>query len=119
MTGKQEVMAKFSRTEIPLGQGKSHRLIPWIIALMVYLGTMALTGAVLLHRMMESWQKDFKSGFTVELQMTSDHPGQSSLEGRQKQDKLLTILRALWILLGMTSKTIAFSSMSHFPKTQG
>ena len=95
MTGKQEVMAKFSRTEIPLGQGKSHCLIPWIIALMVYLGTMALTGAVLLHRMIESWQKDFKSGFTVELQMTSDHPGQSSLEGRQKQDKLLAILRAL------------------------
>lgn len=95
MTGKQEVMAKFSRTEIPLGQGKSHCLIPWIIALMVYLGTMALTGAVLLHRMMESWQKDFKSGFTVELQMTNGHPGQSSLEGRQKQDKLLAILRSL------------------------
>lgn len=88
-------MAKFSRMEIPLEQSKSHRLIPWIIALMVYLGTMALTGAVLLHRIIESWQKDFKSGFTVELQVTGDHPGQSFLEGFQKQDKLLTILRAL------------------------
>ncbi|MBL9029469.1 MAG: hypothetical protein JNK42_03235 [Caedimonas sp.] len=88
-------MPKFSQIEIPLEQNNSRRLIPWIIALMVYLGTLALTGAVLLHRLIESGQRDFKNGFIVELQAKDDHLGQTSLQDIEKQGKLLHTLRSL------------------------
>lgn len=104
-------MPKFSQIEIPLEQNNSRRLIPWIIALMVYLGTLALTGAVLLHRLIESGQRDFKNGFIVELQARDDHPGQTSLQDIEKKGKLLHTLRSL---PGVTRAEVFASGSSSF-----
>lgn len=50
---------QFLKPDIPLEHVKSSKLIPWMMALMVYLATMSLTGAVLIHRFMANWQKTF------------------------------------------------------------
>ncbi|MGI4852174.1 MAG: cell division protein FtsX [Janthinobacterium lividum] len=49
---------EFSKPDIPLEHAKSSKLIPWMMALMVYLATMSLTSTVLIHRFIVNWQKN-------------------------------------------------------------
>ncbi len=49
------------KSDIPLEQVKATRLIPWLIGIMIYLATMALASAVLIHRFTGSWLDPLQS----------------------------------------------------------
>ena len=98
-------MAKFVSGEIPLGQGKPQSLISWIIALMIYLGTLSLTGAVLSYRLVESKQGEVKNTFVAVLQAADGMPAAetSSSERTGFPADLAKALRSLPGVINITS----------------
>jgi cell division transport system permease protein len=53
--------------DIPFDRDGSGRFLPWLVALMVYLAALALSGALVLERTLESWDRGLQGTLTVEL----------------------------------------------------
>jgi cell division transport system permease protein len=53
--------------DIPFDRDGSGRFLPWLVALMVYLAALALSGALVLERTLESWDRGLAGTLTVEL----------------------------------------------------
>ncbi|HYB08540.1 MAG TPA: hypothetical protein VEJ16_02585 [Alphaproteobacteria bacterium] len=56
-----------TRSDLPLEQDESSRFIPYIIALMVYLATLALAGALLANSAVERWSRGLSGSLTVQI----------------------------------------------------
>src|ERR1700690_560641 len=56
-----------SRSDLPLSRDGSVRFLPWIIALMVYLASLALAGTLVVRDMVERWDRGLSGTLTVEL----------------------------------------------------
>jgi len=63
------------RLDIPLNRDSSVRFLPWIIALMVYLAGLALTGTLALQNALERWGTSLAGTLTVELPPAEDGKG--------------------------------------------
>lgn len=59
-------MAK-ARLDLPLNRDGSVRFLPWIVALMVYLASLSLAGAVMVRNVVERWDRGLSGTLTVEL----------------------------------------------------
>lgn len=55
------------RPGMPFERDGSSRFLPWIVALMVYLSTLALAGAILLHEGLDRWDRGLEGVVTVEV----------------------------------------------------
>lgn len=55
------------RLDIPFDRDGSARFLPWIIALMVYLAALALSGAITLDHALARWDRGLAGTLTVEL----------------------------------------------------
>ena len=55
------------RYDIPFNRDGAGRFLPWLIALMVYLAALALSGALVLDRALASWDRGLSGALTVEL----------------------------------------------------
>ncbi len=53
--------------DIPLRRDGTVRLLPWLIAPMVYLATLALAGMLTLHGVLQGWEHGLAGTMTVEL----------------------------------------------------
>jgi cell division transport system permease protein len=58
---------KAAAIDIPFDRDGSGRFLPWLVALMVYLAALALSGALVLERTLESWDRGLAGTLTVEL----------------------------------------------------
>lgn len=56
-----------SRSDLPLSRDGSVRFLPWIVALMVYLASLALAGTLVVRDMVERWDRGLSGTLTVEL----------------------------------------------------
>jgi cell division transport system permease protein len=56
-----------ARSDLPLEQDESSRFIPYIIALMVYLATLALAGALVADSAVERWSRGLSGSLTVQI----------------------------------------------------
>lgn len=56
-----------SRLDLPLNRDGSVRFLPWMVALMVYLASLALAGAVVVRDVVERWDQGLTGTLTVEL----------------------------------------------------
>ena len=52
---------------IPLEKDVSGKLLPWLVAVMVYLVALALFSALALHRIASDWGSELSGQFTVQL----------------------------------------------------
>lgn len=77
-------------TDVPLARDASERFLPWLIAFMVYLATLALVAALVLHKAVESWDSGFAGEITVEL----PPPVESSESQEDRVDRAVELLRA-------------------------
>lgn len=60
------------RLDIPLNRDSSVRFLPWIIALMVYLAGLALTGTLVLQNALQRWDTSLSWTLTVQLPPVED-----------------------------------------------
>jgi len=60
------------RLDIPLNRDSSVRFLPWIIALMVYLAGLALTGTLVLQSALQRWDTSLSGTLTVQLPPAED-----------------------------------------------
>jgi cell division transport system permease protein len=69
------------RSDLPLERDESSRFIPWIIALMVYLATLALAGALMAQSAIARWSQGLSGSVTVQI-MPSQDPDPRAREAR-------------------------------------
>jgi cell division transport system permease protein len=55
------------RLDLPLGRDATHRFLPWIIALMVYLAVIGGVGLMLLGDTLHEWSRSLSTTMTVQL----------------------------------------------------
>ena len=60
------------RSDLPLERDESSRFIPWIIALMVYLATLALAGALMAQSAIARWSQGLSGSLTVQIMPSQD-----------------------------------------------
>ncbi len=58
---------RLSSKEVPLDRDASGPFLPWIVAVMVYLASLAVAAALLVHQVTERWQKDLADGLTIQV----------------------------------------------------
>ena len=55
------------RTDLPLQQDASRRFLPWVVAIMVYLATLALAGLLVLNDAAGRWDRGLSGTLTVQI----------------------------------------------------
>jgi cell division transport system permease protein len=60
------------KKDIPFGQDPATRLLPWIVAVMVFIAGLALAGAFVLSAFADRWEKGLSGGVTVQIPPPSD-----------------------------------------------
>lgn len=56
-----------NRTDLPLQQDASRRFLPWLVAIMVYLATLALAGLLVLNDAAGRWDRGLSGTLTVQI----------------------------------------------------
>ncbi len=68
------------KTDLPLHRDATGRLLPWLIAFMVYVAILALAGAVLAHKTAVKWDQGLSGRLTIQVLPTE--PGWSPMAER-------------------------------------
>lgn len=76
---------------LPLSHDASSRFLPWLIAFMVWLATMALAAVMVLSAAGDQWRRGLTGSVTVQIVPTG---GTNSETMQRRVDKALSILRA-------------------------
>lgn len=58
---------RLSSRDVPLDRDASGPFLPWIVAVMVYLASLAVAAALLVNQVTDHWQKDLAGGLTVQV----------------------------------------------------
>ncbi len=58
---------RLSSREVPLDRDASGPFLPWIVAVMVYLASLAVAAALLVNQVTDRWQKDLADGLTIQV----------------------------------------------------
>ncbi len=103
------------RLDLPLAEDATGRFVVWIMAVMVYLGLVALAGAMVLAGMADRWESGLIGRLTVEVSPLPDEPGRgvgaSSSEAVaplvQRTELALALLRATPGVVGASLVTAA------------
>ncbi|MFV3075118.1 cell division protein FtsX [Niveispirillum fermenti] len=83
------MMSRRAHFDIPLSQDATGRFLPWIIALMVYLASLALAASLVLSGLAQRWDSELSSGVTVQVAPT----GTSS--PAEHEDRVRRVMDAL------------------------
>jgi len=58
---------RLSSREVPLDRDASGPFLPWIVAVMVYLASLAVAAALLVNQVTDHWENDLAGGLTVQV----------------------------------------------------
>lgn len=72
-------MIRRHRNDIPLRRDGTARLLPWLVAPMIYLAALALAGMLGLHGVLQTWDRGLAGTMTVELPPAQGPQGDKSL----------------------------------------
>ncbi|HAE01565.1 MAG TPA: hypothetical protein DCG04_08925 [Rhodospirillaceae bacterium] len=84
-------MAK-RKTDIPFNQDPASRLMPWIVAVMVYIAGLALAGAFVLSAFADRWESGLTGSLTIQIPPPSDEALSPDAQ-TQKVEAALDVLR--------------------------
>ena len=76
------------RTDLALEQDSHSRFLPWLIAFMVFLAILALTGTFILNGLVATWDRNMSGTMTVQLPAAYN-----AKQNKKNIDKALKILR--------------------------
>jgi cell division transport system permease protein len=78
-------------SDLPLARDPSARFLVWITALMVFLATLALAGAMMVSEMAQRWDSGLAGGLTVQI---APLPGGGAPPLDERVEAALTVLRS-------------------------
>lgn len=58
---------RLSSRDVPLDRDASGPFLPWIVAVMVYLASLAVAAALLVNQVTDHWHKDLAGGLTIQV----------------------------------------------------
>ena len=76
------------QTDIPFEQDPAGRLLPWIVAIMIYLSGVAIAGAFALNGLVSTWSSGLSGALTIQIPAGAD-----SAKARQQADAVLALVR--------------------------
>ena len=76
------------QTDIPFDQDPAGRLLPWIVAIMIYLSGVAIAGAIALNGLVSTWSSGLSGALTIQVPA-----GPGSPDARQKVEAVLALVR--------------------------
>ena len=76
------------QTDIPFEQDPAGRLLPWIVAIMIYLSGVAIAGAIALNSLVSTWSSGLSGALTIQIPA-----GPGSPKARQQADAVLALVR--------------------------
>lgn len=76
------------QTDIPFDQDAASRLLPWIVAIMVYLSGVAIAGAIALNSLVHTWSSGLSGALTIQIPS-----GAKPATARRHAREILTIVR--------------------------
>ena len=82
----------FPRSDVPLNRDSSGRFLPWLVAVMVYLATIALVSAMAMHKLSRQWDSGLSGQMTVQVPPPISPPAAGQAR-RDPAEEVLAILR--------------------------
>lgn len=82
---------KSRRGDIPFGKDPASRMLPWIVAVMVYIAALAIAGAFVLAAFAARWEAGLAGAMTIQI----PPPADVALEGESRDAMLADALRAV------------------------
>ncbi len=79
------------RSDLPLDRDSLSRFLPWLIAFMVYLASLAMAGVMVLNSTAERWDKGMNSTLTVQIPPA---PSKDTASNSKRVGMALSILRS-------------------------
>ena len=76
------------QTDIPFEQDPAGRLLPWIVAIMIYLSGVAIAGAIALNGAVSTWSSGLSGTLTIQIPAGTAFP-----KAQQHADAVLALLR--------------------------
>ncbi len=81
------------RTDLPLGGDSASRFIPWLVAIMVFLGILAISGVAVFDAVLSGWSRSVTGTLTIQIPAL---PAESEdKENTARTDRAITALTAL------------------------
>lgn len=81
---------RFLRSDLPVAHDASARLLPWLVAMMMFLATLALAGALTLDSMVGRWTAGLSGTLTVQIP-PADVPDETAA----RVERAVRVLRSL------------------------
>ncbi|CCG39775.1 cell division protein FtsX [Magnetospirillum molischianum] len=72
-------------SDLPLAGDATSRFLPWLVALMVFLATMAVTGAFAVEEVMSRWDHDVSGTVTVQVLPAGGERAEAATDDRVRQ----------------------------------
>ncbi len=79
-----------ARNDVPLDRDASSRFLPWLIAVMVYLATMALVVAITMNKLANRWDQGLSNSLTIQVPT-----GQTPADRQSTERKLIDLQNQL------------------------
>jgi cell division transport system permease protein len=83
------LLARLTRSDLPVGSDASGRFLPWLVAIMVFLAAMALAGVLVLDGMLGAWSRDLSGTLTVQVP-----PGTAPEETAARVDRAVRLMQS-------------------------
>jgi cell division transport system permease protein len=100
------------RSDLPLKGDSASRFLPWLIAPMVFLSAVAMSGSFIIHDLIGRWERDTSSTMTIEIAASEGNKLESSAE--QNKIKIDTTLRLLKSTPGViAAKALTLSELEN------
>ena len=80
------------RSDLPLKDDAATRFLPWLVAPMVFLCSIALAGAFIISALLGRWDRDVSGTLTVEIAAAPGEAGESAEQTRIRVEQALRIL---------------------------
>ena len=76
---------RLTSREVPLDRDASGPFLPWIVAVMVYLASLAVAAALLVHQVTERWEMSLADGLTIQVPPPSEEDAGAVYSARVDQ----------------------------------
>ncbi len=81
------------RTDLPIRKDAATQFLPWIVAVMVFLATLAMAGAFAVQNIIDRWDRDVSGTLTVQILPAAGTPEESASQTDWRVEKALEVLR--------------------------
>jgi len=83
------LLSRFTRSDLPVARDASGRFLPWLVAIMVFLAAMALSGVMALDGMLDDWSRDLSGTLTVQVP-----PGKTAEDTAARVERAVRLLQS-------------------------